>query len=58
MNENLEETEANLIDSKSINYLVFEGGGGKGNAYLGAIQVLEEVNVLPLHNHARTTKNN
>ncbi|MBK7129036.1 MAG: patatin-like phospholipase family protein [Crocinitomicaceae bacterium] len=32
-------------------YLVFEGGGGKGNAYLGVLQALEEAKILPLHKH-------
>jgi len=31
------------IKPSSIEYLIFEGGGGKGNAYLGVIQALEEV---------------
>jgi len=44
------------INPKSIEYLVFEGGGGKGNAYLGAIQALQEVNVLPLHKHELNEK--
>lgn len=29
-----------------VKYLAFEGGGGKGFAYLGAIEVLEKLNVL------------
>jgi len=30
-----------------IKYLAFEGGGGKGMAYLGAIQALEELIPAP-----------
>lgn len=32
---------------KNIRYLAFEGGGGKGAAYLGAIEELERNGVLP-----------
>jgi len=32
----------NKIDLKNIKYLSFEGGGGKGIAYLGAVRALEE----------------
>lgn len=31
------------MDINNINYLTFEGGGGKGTIYLGAVQGLEEV---------------
>lgn len=33
--------------NKKIEYLTFEGGGGKAIAYLGAIRVLETIGVLP-----------
>jgi NTE family protein len=33
---------------KDISYLAFEGGGGKGVAYLGAVMALEELGVLPI----------
>lgn len=33
---------------RNVRYLAFEGGGGKGAAYLGAIEVLEQKKVLPL----------
>jgi NTE family protein len=37
------------IDSPyKVEYLTFEGGGGKGVAYLGAVQALEELHVLPI----------
>lgn len=41
-----------MIASK-IKYLAFEGGGGKGIAYLGAIEALEEKGVLPISNDNR-----
>ncbi|WP_316803469.1 patatin-like phospholipase family protein [Pedobacter nototheniae] len=37
-----------------INYLSFEGGGGKGNAYLGAIYALEEAKVISFQNSKLT----
>lgn len=30
------------IEKSRIDYLVFEGGGGKGNAFVGCIQALED----------------
>lgn len=33
---------------KDIQYLAFEGGGGMGIAYLGAIKALEELDILPI----------
>lgn len=33
--------------NKKIEYLTFEGGGGKAIAYLGAIRVLEKIGILP-----------
>lgn len=36
------------VKSKDVKYLSFEGGGGKGVAYLGAIRELEQRKVLPL----------
>ncbi|MEU6547908.1 patatin-like phospholipase family protein [Streptomyces sp. NPDC046859] len=30
-----------------VRYLVLEGGGGKGHAYLGAVRALEELDVMP-----------
>ena len=37
------------ISPNEIKYLSFEGGGGKGNAYLGAIKALEELKVLEFY---------
>jgi predicted acylesterase/phospholipase RssA len=36
------ETNTNFINLKDAEYLVIEGGGGRGNAYLGCIKALEE----------------
>lgn len=33
---------------EDINYLAFEGGGGKGAAYLGAVVALEDLGILPI----------
>ena len=33
---------------EDVHYLALEGGGGKGVTYLGAIQALEQMNVLPI----------
>jgi len=41
-----------MISSK-IKFLAFEGGGGKGVAYLGAIKALEEKGILPISNDNR-----
>lgn len=35
------------IKKEDVQYLAFEGGGGKGILYLGAAQALEELNILP-----------
>lgn len=42
-----------MIPVSKIKYLAFEGGGGKGVAYLGAIEALEEKGVLPISNNNR-----
>ncbi len=40
-------------DLARTKYLVFEGGGGKGAAYLGAIIALEELKLLPIKRGAQ-----
>jgi NTE family protein len=40
-----------IKDRKDVHYLSFEGGGGKGVTYLGALQALEELGVLPINPH-------
>lgn len=42
-----------MIPVSKIKYLAFEGGGGKGVAYLGAIEALEEKGVLPISDDNR-----
>jgi NTE family protein len=37
----------NAINPESIKYLAFEGGGGKAIAYIGALHVLEALDILP-----------
>lgn len=39
---------AKINDPDKVEYLVLQGGGGKGVAYLGAIRALEEKGVLPI----------
>lgn len=39
-------SKAKRLGPKEIKYLVLEGGGGKGFAFLGAIQVLEKLEVV------------
>src|SRR4051794_925896 len=39
---------ARLKHATDIQYLAFEGGGGKGVAFLGAINALESLKVLPI----------
>ncbi len=34
------------ISKEDVRYLAFEGGGGKGIAYIGALQALEELGIL------------
>lgn len=41
--------------NKKIEYLTFEGGGGKAIAYLGAIRVLETLKILPYVNNQDAT---
>ena len=38
-------------ETRQIKYLALEGGGGKGNAYLGAIKALEEASILTFENN-------
>jgi len=39
---------AKIKSAKEVRYLAFEGGGGKGIAFVGAIEALEELEVLPV----------
>lgn len=39
---------AKITDPSDVEYLVFQGGGGKGVAYAGALRALEEYGVLPV----------
>jgi len=39
---------ANRLKSADVKYLSLEGGGGKGVTYLGAIEALEALKVLPI----------
>ncbi|MHA2357420.1 MAG: patatin-like phospholipase family protein [Candidatus Heimdallarchaeaceae archaeon] len=34
------------VSKRNVEYLAFEGGGGKGIAYLGALQALEELEII------------
>ena len=36
------------FNKKDVHYLAFEGGGGKGIAFLGAVQALSEKKILPI----------
>jgi len=38
-----EQSEARKLTAEDIEYLALEGGGGKGFAYLGAIDILEKI---------------
>jgi predicted acylesterase/phospholipase RssA len=40
------------LKSTDVKYLAFEGGGGKGITYLGAIEALEELKILPVNKPA------
>ncbi|MHA1303438.1 MAG: patatin-like phospholipase family protein, partial [Candidatus Heimdallarchaeaceae archaeon] len=37
------------VKQEDVRYLIFEGGGGKGATYLGALQALEDLDVLSYH---------
>lgn len=37
-----------ISNPRDVKYLAFEGGGGKGVAYLGAVRALEQLGVLPI----------
>ncbi len=39
---------AKINDPLDVGYLVFQGGGGKGVAYAGALKALEEMGILPI----------
>jgi NTE family protein len=51
VNSNVSGTPDPIIPVDSIKYIAFEGGGGKGLAYFGAIRVFErpDVKLLPLN---------
>ena len=34
------------VTKKEVTFLAFEGGGGKGLTYLGALQALEELEIV------------
>ncbi|MHA1416768.1 MAG: patatin-like phospholipase family protein [Candidatus Heimdallarchaeaceae archaeon] len=34
------------LSKDKVNYLIFEGGGGKGVTYIGALEALEELGIL------------
>ncbi|NLB23812.1 MAG: hypothetical protein GX762_01390 [Bacteroidales bacterium] len=42
--------EKGFLKPEEVKYLAFEGGGGKGNAFLGAVKGLEEEGVLKYKN--------
>lgn len=44
------------LASTDVKYLAFEGGGGKGITYLGAIESLEALHVLPINKPAGTNQ--
>lgn len=48
MEDNKRVEEKLEVDLKRINYIAFKGGGGKGIAYLGPIEVLETQGLLPI----------
>ncbi|MHA1853496.1 MAG: patatin-like phospholipase family protein [Candidatus Heimdallarchaeaceae archaeon] len=39
------------IKPQDVRYLIFEGGGGKGATYLGALQALEELEIINYKKH-------
>ena len=39
---------ASPLKKEDVRYLAFEGGGGKGVTYLGAVQALEDLQILPI----------
>jgi NTE family protein len=41
-------TNHRITDPKDVHYLAFEGGGGKGVAFAGALRALEKLKVLPV----------
>ena len=41
-------TQYKHLDPSGIQFLSFQGGGGKGFAYLGALKALAEINKLPI----------
>lgn len=56
VNSDVSGTPDPIIPVDSIKYIAFEGGGGKGLAYFGAIRVFErpDVKLLPLNQSAVT----
>ena len=46
LNLNMMGNEKGFLKPEEVKYLAFEGGGGKGNAFLGAVKGLEEEGVL------------
>jgi|GEM_PF-3671436 len=46
------------MKKEDVKYLVFEGGGGKGSVYLGALVALEDLRILPIRPLKRTVSKN
>ena len=53
-----QQNRVNLPDVKDVCYLAFEGGGGKGVTYVGAIRALESLGVLPIDIKKNPASNN
>ena len=49
-------TSPQPLKKEDVRYLAFEGGGGKGVTYLGAIQALEDLQILPINKPAGKNK--
>jgi NTE family protein len=44
------------VSKEEVQYLAFEGGGGKGVAYIGALEVMKELGIISYYNKEKDSK--
>ncbi|MHA1397708.1 MAG: patatin-like phospholipase family protein, partial [Candidatus Heimdallarchaeaceae archaeon] len=44
------------VSKEDVKFLVFEGGGGKGVAYIGALEVMKELGILSYYDKEKDNK--
>ncbi len=44
------------VSKENVKYLAFEGGGGKGVAYIGSLEVMKELGIISYYNKEKDSK--